>query len=1100
MLESVFPERFSRAVYEALAMLEAVNINKEFLIREAGSPDKFKEVRDNVQRLWTQETMDQQLNQKAGQKVLNILYLMEIRSPGFTTVEKLHKIHDLAIANLLDTKFLSRVTSDTTPEQADAILAEAERHQENSNKAYPDLTPSEEAIWNRVKVYHEFPDGFRWVYAIDANGNIAPSMPSNITNKTMRHCGNNYAGASKDDQYWELRDSSGKAYLTVILTPDGKIQESKSYGNQVSKYKSVILPYVKWFLMNRVHGVTHRYNYGYAANNNFGVKDFMLDDPEFVDYVVENRPELVGSTEGKILFWKGALDEGLITIDQLKEWYIKRATLDDVLSSVDAMAGYRARSKFREHAAETRQQYAYRSAESIFGYNPFEVLCSVCGGNPFNKEELKSLIDSDGISLDEFANYNVRLLDDDVQVMFVSHNVHNMRRLVDIAGQVASFKISDRIMSAVLDTVINGGVPPVPVTSYPANSPEYAVAVNRRNKWHASVRVLLEYISTGNPPDKVKDFAVENWDDILNAIERYDAIKDASYRYSNGRYVLENIVKALARFNELRLSDYIVKGIRDCMMSTHSGGGMYMGEYVLKIGRPRMDPIFEGVSPKDMVSMIQDRTALKKMDSRNVSSTMRCLAGLAEAYPGVYELLSKMNPTYRLGAYCFLPREKVNMDDVLKIVRANTTTGEAPKRVPSAKCAVTFMAICKFPEVVESEGMDRILVYTMKHASELEELGHSRGEIITPALSEMLAEYLDGMDDAGIDRQWYGVSSIVNMFASIHTGGTAWSDREKSLMKRMYYRSPGAFTGLDYLKRNGGPVDIPYEEWDAFAERHGKVRFIRDYLLERYVYQPDGQLPSYLVDYLADYIVDALGNRDASNDLSRLLTSEFMRSRRNKPVIKAALCKKLAECPSISRDELERLNRYGMLTKDEMTKLVSLRLGNEKNGVVITHPSDAKMYVANLDQVMQNGKLLEVLTALFRWVSDSIDNRAAYGAREPILLAGKIAKWCSKNRKNTDVIDAIPTDLLDGVIEKSVDAVSDTKWRNEVIEHQNERQEKINQIAQESDNFEERRKWRRIVPVDWSDYKRMMSAIEAMELMRRRVSYQVDMFDKDTRK
>ena len=227
LLESNFSPRFVRAVFSALPLIEACNINKDFLVREAGSPEKFAEAKARVQDLWKRETMDQQLNQKTGQKVLNLLYLMEIRQPGFTTADKLHRIHDLALANLLDTKFLNMVSSDTTPGEAETLLSEAGERKERNEKLYPDLTGEDERIWNRVKVYHEFPDGFKWVYAVDDLGHVVGYMPSRITAKTMHHCGNEPSNQT-GNEYWELRGPDGKAYLTVILDGEGRIEESKS--------------------------------------------------------------------------------------------------------------------------------------------------------------------------------------------------------------------------------------------------------------------------------------------------------------------------------------------------------------------------------------------------------------------------------------------------------------------------------------------------------------------------------------------------------------------------------------------------------------------------------------------------------------------------------------------------------------------------------------------------------------------------------------------------------------------------------------------------------------------------------------------------------
>ena len=98
ILESHFSPRFAKAVYESLSLFEAVNINKDFLIREAGSPERFAAAKSAVQNAWKAENMDAELNQKTAQKVLNILYLMEIRKPGFTDAEKLHSIHDLTMS------------------------------------------------------------------------------------------------------------------------------------------------------------------------------------------------------------------------------------------------------------------------------------------------------------------------------------------------------------------------------------------------------------------------------------------------------------------------------------------------------------------------------------------------------------------------------------------------------------------------------------------------------------------------------------------------------------------------------------------------------------------------------------------------------------------------------------------------------------------------------------------------------------------------------------------------------------------------------------------------------------------------------------------
>ena len=42
ILESAFNAEFASALYGALGIFEAVSINKDFLLREAGSPDALR--------------------------------------------------------------------------------------------------------------------------------------------------------------------------------------------------------------------------------------------------------------------------------------------------------------------------------------------------------------------------------------------------------------------------------------------------------------------------------------------------------------------------------------------------------------------------------------------------------------------------------------------------------------------------------------------------------------------------------------------------------------------------------------------------------------------------------------------------------------------------------------------------------------------------------------------------------------------------------------------------------------------------------------------------------------------------------------------------
>ena len=484
ILESKFiPDGMARAIFNALPLVEATNINKDFLIKTAGSPEALATAKQSVNTVWAADEMDGVVrNQNVRQKVLNILYLMEIRKPGFVNHDILKGIHDLAIHNSLEQRFLSKVNSDSTPENVGELLVSANQAAVQSAKAYPDLTAEEETIWNRVKVYHEFPDGFRWVYAVDSNGRVAGYMPSRITAKTMHHCGNQ-PSAAEGNQYWELRDANGKAYLTVILNGEGKIEESKSWGNQVNRYRKQILPYVKWFLMDRkVTGVGRRYDYGYSTHTNFGVKDFIGDDNEFVEYVLENKPALLGNTEKQTLFWKNALEDGLIDLDTIKSLYADECTLGEFAQRVPGFEAYNEKAKFK---LESR---------SLFGENPFEVLCAACGGCPFSEDEMKALITNQVLGLEECANYDVHMLTPEIQRTFIAtpskHSwKSNFDTLMEISREVASFQMDDDAVYGLVEAA------------------EKYIANNELDDAFEKLDQLFKYIAEANPPSKVASLA-----------------------------------------------------------------------------------------------------------------------------------------------------------------------------------------------------------------------------------------------------------------------------------------------------------------------------------------------------------------------------------------------------------------------------------------------------------------------------------------------------------------------------------------------------------------------------------------------------------------
>jgi hypothetical protein len=133
----------------------------------------------------------------------------------------------------------------------------------------------------------------------------------------MRHCGNE-PSVQDGDVYYGLRDGRDKEYVTVILDGEGKIKESKGYGNAPPHDKKRINKYMQWLMMHsNVTGTS--YEYGYAPHMNYGVSQ-MIDDDEFVSKVETEKPGLINDEiDGPIIYWKRAIKSGERTVANLIE-------------------------------------------------------------------------------------------------------------------------------------------------------------------------------------------------------------------------------------------------------------------------------------------------------------------------------------------------------------------------------------------------------------------------------------------------------------------------------------------------------------------------------------------------------------------------------------------------------------------------------------------------------------------------------------------------------------------------------------------------------------------------------------------------------------
>lgn len=407
-------------------LLEAVSMNKAFLTKEAGSHEQFEEIKKQVNEWFTKHHLDQFVNPKEKEKLLPFLQLYLIRDEGFLTDDLALAIHDIAVVNKLTTMVLQKSNSDTRPDEFKSLLNGAVKKEQNPNN----LTPEEKEIWERVVVYHDFGDGYKWVYAVDENGNKVGAMPGNISSKMMRHCGN-VPSEQHGDEYWELRDYKNNGYLTIIIN-DKLISESKSKGNQKNTNSKGISKYVMWLMKSPIiEGVGKRYDCGVMSSNNYGARDVAIHHPGFLEWVYENKPKLIGKTEALIMCFQNAVKVGGLTVEEIKSWYYDKISYTNLPS------------EYKEYFNEGRN--------FIFGDNPWEVCNAIFGKCLFNEQEIITLINEDKISLPEFINSDINLLTEKVQIAFFKKAPGtNTKYLIEISVQVLKFYICPKILKVII--------------------------------------------------------------------------------------------------------------------------------------------------------------------------------------------------------------------------------------------------------------------------------------------------------------------------------------------------------------------------------------------------------------------------------------------------------------------------------------------------------------------------------------------------------------------------------------------------------------------------------------------------------------------------
>lgn len=862
IIESHLDTRMQRLLYEACCLLEATNINKDYLLRVAGSPEKLSEAKGRVDSAWEDAALAALMPAKLNQKVLNFTYLMEIERPGFTDAEYISHVHDLAVSRSLEQRFVSKVNSDTVPEQAKAIIADANRDAVQSAKAYPGLTPEQERIWNRVKVYHEFPDGFRWVYAVDDNGCKVGNMPSDITGITMHHCGNE-PDKDPNHEYWELRDSRGKAYLTVILNENGGIEESKSWGNQLNKYSDLIRPHVKWLLKDRqVTGVGLRYDDGYAPYMNFGVKDFLGKDEEFVDYVLENKPSLLGKAESRILFLKGAISEGILTVQDLKTAFAEDFNIHDLQRMVPALEEYEERARFKRPVDEKGC-----SPDSIFGYNEFSVLCSACDGNPFTEDEIISLIRNNRLSLEVFASYDVHLLTDRVQDAFVQtdHN-HNFNVLLQIAEQVAAFTLSP--------TIVNSLFPPDDI----GEDADFKNIGDRLN-------TLLNYLVTSNPPSKVDKYVERLFTEDKYIAVLDDVLASTVRKYGWSLDAMDCLVRCVELLGRNRVSGraelarHFAEKYASLGVTERHDDMDDMVKLIASVGRSGDDELLNGLGagfPDEFLL-----AAVKDIDKKTDYGNIQYLVATIVRMRGdeffrrdvIADSLDDFRITWALlnmGSGSFNNAEMVFKTGQLACSTVNGGTWNVPSKYRDGAMVVFLQVIGKYPDVIPMLCNDDVFEFI----TAIEKICYSEhiDEIKTAGLNtvqvENVIDSIVGTVDIDVDSDDTGRYSR----GKSRPGCSDWRSLGYALcyLARLYSIRPDALVNrcqemLPYMISHELNVpgawyfcEVPFEQWEAAFARWG-YDFLKFYVF----LMPDDQFNE--SEFISDFVVNKLANADKAN-------------------------------------------------------------------------------------------------------------------------------------------------------------------------------------------------------------------------------------------
>ena len=459
---------------------------------------------------------------------------------------------------------------------------------------------------------------------------------------------------------------------------------------------------------------------------------------------------------------------------------------------------------------------------------------------------------------------------------------------------------------------------------------------------------------------------------------------------------------------------------------------------IIAIGRPRIDPLFAGMTASEMVKLCQAKTrgSTAKLDSRNIVETCRNLGGLTGQYPELVPLLKKTrNLAVKLGMYCYGGEGICTHDEAMAIAKAIIDGDEAEKAKLSARAAMAIVALGRMAELREELGGEKVLWYLSTHAAEIDNtFGAWNNFLLTPALCEYVLDTMDRMTDGQHHQEDLGWNyrqnlAVLDLFRSRMKG---FDDRFRNIYNRLFYINPGS---MPVSKVQAGTVKIPYDEWDRYAERMGKFNFIDRYVTES-PWRYESELPDYPVNYILDYLLEEFPHREADYNarwrMQRIATSQAFRSRRLFARAKELLASRI-ESGDIrpTRNMLAYFNEIGLLTKAQVAKFSSAITSDELNsgGIdSVTGYDDVKKLTDSLDSLLGSPRMPKLIDEMFGYWADP-ETQLEQG--NPIIKLGlvdKLAKWCTRNCKKPGVAEGVQPDKINAIVgrlQEYLDAVSE---------------------------------------------------------------------------